>query len=213
MVTLPTVEIPGYADALRREHEIRTSAFLGANEVVCGVEVRPLSLRTLVRLEVAMNGFVVPCRFDDDSEAIAHALQVIWFCRPKFDATFGVGSRFGMFRSGIEIQTFILRTTLVHWRDRLKIAHEVKAWIRDAFMDAPKGDGSQFSRRQSFATYPAHIIDTLHGYGIKATMDEIMDMPLKRLWQHWRVAVKRENPKYPLVNPSDEIAVAAINKR
>jgi hypothetical protein len=213
MVALPTVEIPGYADALRREHAVRTGAFLGGNEVLCGVEVRPLSLRTLVRLEVAQNGFVVPCRFDNNGEAIAHALQVIWFCRPKFDSTFGVGSRWRMIREGIAMTTFILRMVTTHWRDRLKIAHEVKAWIRDAFMDAPKGDGKQLANRPSFAAYPAHIIDTLHGYGIKASMDEIMDMPLKQLWQHWRVAVKRENPKYPLVNPSDELAVAAINKR
>lgn len=68
---LPTVEVPGYSEALRRENFVRTTAFIGGNESLCGVEVVPLSLRTVLRLEVAQNGFFVPCQFDSDSEAIA----------------------------------------------------------------------------------------------------------------------------------------------
>lgn len=209
---LPTVEVPGYAEAVRRENYVRTTAFLGGNESLCGVEVRPLSLRTVLQLEVAKNGFFVPCQFDNNAEAVAHALQVIWFSRPKFDPRCGVDSMIGMFANGIRIQFFCERMLWQYRKDQLAIAHEVKAWIRDAFMDMPKGSGRSQVPAPAYAAYPAYIIDTLNGCGVRMDAEQIMEMPLKRLWQHWRVAVKRENPAYGLTNPSDDVFVKGLNK-
>lgn len=212
VANLPTVEVPGYADAVRRENYVRTTAFLGGNESLCGVEVRPLSLRTVLQLEVARNGFFVPCQFESDSEAVAHALQVVWFSRPGFDPHCGTGSLLRMVAHGVRLNTFCQRMVWRYRKDTVAMAHEVKAWIRDAFMDMPKGSGRSQVPAPAYAAYPAYIIDTLHGCGVKLDADQIMDMPLKRLWQHWRVAVKRENPAYGLTNPSDEVFVKGLNK-
>ena len=84
MVTLQTVEIPGYREAVKKEQRIRDTAFLDGRELVCGIEVFPLSLRRMVWLEQAHNGFFCPWKFEEENELLAHSLQVLYFCRPAF---------------------------------------------------------------------------------------------------------------------------------
>ncbi len=75
-------------------------------------------------------------------------------------------------------------------------------------MDSPAG--SSGVAHVSYASYPAYIVDKFAGAGLPFTYDQILDMPLRRLWQHWRLASRRLD-ETPLTNPSDELAAQHIN--
>jgi hypothetical protein len=208
MVTLQTVEIPGLRDALKREARIRDTAFLDGLELVCGVEVAPITLRRLIWLEQAHNGLVVPWRFESENELLAHSLQIVYFCnptyvpptRPKFGfwpAFFEGRKQHGFFRG------------ITRGKKAEDIIAEVGEWLSEAFMDAPAGGGSNEIQSPSYASYPAHIVDKFAEAGLPFTYGEIMDMPLRRLWQFWRMAVRRVN-ETALSNPSDDLATKVI---
>ena len=202
MVTLQTVEIPGLREAIKREAHVRDTSFLDGLELVCGVEVCPLSLRRLIWLEQAHNGFVVPWRFDDDQEYLAHALQVLYFCTPQFappqTPRFGF---WGAFMQGVRQDRFF-KKALRHGKPEI-IVKEINGWLGDAFMDSPTGSGSV--GHAAYASYPAYVVDRFAEACLPFTYDQIMDMPLRRLWQFWRIAAKRIND-VSLTNPSDDIA-------
>ncbi len=209
MVTLPIVTVPGYAEALRHEKKVRDAAFLGGRESLCGIEVLPLTLRRLIWLEQAMNGLVVACQFENDDEALAHAIQVIYFCTPSFaPPTSPIQSYCRRFLQNWKQQKFIHAVLKRH--TPRQVMEEVSSFLDDAFLDCPNGSGG-FG--PSHASYPAYLFDVFAAGGFVFTFDEVMDMPLKRLWQHWRVAVKRINPEYPLSNRSDDIFTKGLAQR
>lgn len=211
MATLQTVPIPGYAEAIKRETTLRDTAFLDGRELVCGVEVLPLSLRRLIWLEQARNGFVVPCRFESEAEMLAHALQCIYFCLPEFEPPKSPQFSFWRaFQDGVSQRVFF-RKVLRAGSPEVIVA-EVEAWLREAFFDA---GGSAVNAGevagQSYASYPAYITDAFAAAGLPFTYAEIMDMPLRRLWQHRRVALRRVHG-VALTNPSDALAVEHLAK-
>lgn len=205
MVALQTVEIPGYREAIRKERKVRDAAFLDGNEIVCGVEVRPLCLRRAIWLEHAMNGFVVPCRFDNEAEMLAHGLQVLFFCSPQFEVPASPRLSFWRsFRDGWREQMFLRQ--VLRGKKSAALLDEIEAWMTDSFMDSPAGGGNNEIAPPSYASYPALIVDKFAEAGLPFTYDQILDMPLRRLWQHWRIASARIDGA-SLNNPSDEIAV------
>lgn len=210
MVTLQTVEVPGLREAIARESRVRDSAFLRGNEVVCGVVVRPLCLETLIWLEQAHNGFFVRYVFDDNRERLAHAIQALYYSRPGFTIPESpVVGFWKSFKDGLSEQLFIRR--LVKGKQRHTIVNEVAEWISDAFMDAPSGGGDNAIRSPTYASYPVYIFDRFAEAGFSFSYDEIMNMPLKRLWQYLRIANRRLGAG-SLTNPSDQIAVDYLAK-
>lgn len=207
MVTLQTVEIPGYADAIKRERLIRDRAFLGGSEIVCGVEVNPITVRRLIMLEHAGNGYVIPCRFIDDNEAVAHAMALLFFCRVGFEVP--KSPRYSFVRSAFDgaRQHFFIRGILRRM-SRDDFLSEFRAWVEVQFMDAPQGSSERIADI-SYAAWPAYLIDLFAEAGNSFHPDEILDMPLARLWQHWRIAASRVRG-LKLTNPSDSLAVEAI---
>lgn len=210
MVKLETVEIPGLREAVQRESHVRDTAFLEGKELVCGVLVRPLCLESLIWLEQAKNGFFVRCVFFDESEKMAHALQVLFYSRPDYRAPESpVVGFWRSFHDGLKEQLFIRR--VVKSMPRHRLFHELEAWISDAFMDAPAGGGGSV-RPRSYASYPAYIVDRFGEAGYTFTYQEIMQMPLKRLWQFLRVANRRLKDE-TLTNPSDQIAADFVARK
>ncbi len=201
MVILQTVKIPGYAEAVRKENHARDTAYLDALECVCGVWVAPLCLRSLVALEAARNGHVETCQWESEQEAMGHAVQVLYFCRPEFKVPTRVG---GFWWAFFEARRQWKFTRQVLKAGRENIIPQVQGWIRDAMMDAPGGGSVDAVPSRSFASYPTHVIDRFAEAGLPFTYDEIMTMPLRRLWQHWRIASSRLH-SYSLSNPSDSI--------
>ena len=208
MVTLETVEIPGLREAIKHEARVRDAAFLDGNEVVCGVEITPLSLRRLIWLEQAHNGFVVPWKWDSDDETFAHAVQMLYFLRVDFaEPRSPVQSFWQSFKDGWSEQMFARKMAR---QDRAKFVSELAEYIADCFMDAPTGGGGEVMP-PSYVSYPTHIIDLFAEAGLTFGYSEMMDMPLTRLWQMHRIAARRVW-QIKLSNPSDSLAVAHITK-
>lgn len=208
MAILPTVEIPGLREAIRRERTLRDRAFLGGDELVCGVVVRQLSLRIMLFLEHAQNGFLIPVRWDFAEEPIAHAVQVLWFARKEWTPPSVAPDGFWkQLKEEIRVQKFMRK--VLSGRDGVALVKEVRDWIDEATFDCPAGGGSEIPR-QSYASHPAHLVDLFGAAGLPFSYDEIMDMPLKRLWQHWRLAANRMYG-VKLTNPSDEVATGYLS--
>lgn len=208
MVTLETVEIPGLREAIKREARVRDTAFLDGHEIVCGVEIVPLSLRRLIWLEQAHNGLVVPWKWDSDAELFSHAVSFLYFLRPDYRPPFSPKETFWQsFRSGWKEQLFLGRFNKT---DRKAMIDEINDWIADSFMDAPSGGGNEVTPA-SYASYPVYLIDLFAEAGLTFTYSEIMDMPLARLWQFWRIASRRVH-QTKLTNASDALAVEHLAK-
>jgi len=201
MVSLHTVEIPGYREALKREREARSAAWLGGTQELCGEQVLPLTMRRVVLLERAMNGFVVPCRFFNSDEAAAHALQVIYYCKPGFREPKGTRRPFwATVAENIRIARLTQR--VMRRNSAVEVITEVREWMDDAFADAPGGGGD--GPDHPIASWPAYIMDCLAAGGYRFGADEALDMPLTRLWQLCRVGLKRAGAQFS--NKSDELA-------
>ncbi len=210
MAIFPTVEVPGLREAIRKERNLRDRAFLGGNEIVFGVEVKQLSLRIALYLEHAENGFMIPVRWDFDDEPIAHAIQVLWFAQPDWVApTVRPLSLWAQFKLARK-QALFTRKVLANGTPEDLIG-EVMDWIKEATFDCPAGGGSEVPR-QSYASHPAHLVDLFGAAGLPFTYEEIMDMPLKRLWQHYKLAANRLY-EAKLTNPSDDIVVGHLRGR
>jgi hypothetical protein len=205
MVTLQTVEIPGLRDAIKRESRIRDTAFLDGLELVCGVEVAPLTLRRLIWLEQAHNGLVCPWKFESMDELLAHSVSLLYFCTPNFNIP--TSPKFSFWKTVWDgAAQYRFRQKILGWWKPDLIVSEVGGWVSDSMMDAPQGGGNSEVKAPSFASYPAYIVDKFAQAGLPFTYEEIMTMPLRRLWQHWRICVRRVD-EATITNPSDELAV------
>lgn len=209
VANLQTVQVPGYDRAIAHEQRIRESGFDDATEIVAGVEVAPLSMRRMLWLEKARNGFFVPCRYDNAAEHVAHALQVLYFCRPQFHAPASpVQSLGAAVVEQLRRQYFISRTL-----KRIKpetLVREVDEWIDEALMDAPKPSADSVATA-GHAAYPAYIVCLFAEGGMTHTVAQIMDMPLKQLWQYVRI-LQRRLYGTPMTNPSDAVFLDGVER-
>lgn len=198
MVALNQVQIPGYAEALRREDSVRREAFSHSLDSICGVPVRPLTLRDAITLEEMRNGFFCPFTFDADDELIGHCAQLVWWLSdcPKP----------GFYTKSIwQWRVAIRRRHLCRYLGQFptELVQGVHRFLKDAFFDAPKP--SNGVKSAAVAAGPAYVFDTLAQAGYVLTPDQILDMPLAQLWQVLRLASRRLYGA-PAVNESDRIA-------
>ena len=88
------VEIPGYADALKREDRLRRQAWVHTHSEIAGVKVRPLTWRDVETLGELRNGFFCPWKFDTDQEFLGHCAQLVWYlseCKKPADNESRIG--------------------------------------------------------------------------------------------------------------------------
>lgn len=201
------VEIPGYADALRREDRLRRKAWVNPHGTICGVTVRPLTWRDVESLTEMRNGFFCPWKFETDNEYLGHCAQLVWWlsdCRKPMQGD----TRFG------SIMVAAQRTRLIRHLGQFprQLSDEVLAFVRDTFADGPKGGGN--SSTGAIAGGPAYIADALAAGGYRMTLDEMLDLPLVRLFQILRLIRVRIYGDKP-TNESDRIAceyLAGLNQ-
>lgn len=176
---------------------MRRQAWAHTHAMICGVRVRVLTLRDVVMLEELENGFFCPWRFDSDEEFLSHCAQLVWWLSDLPKPPLHSQSVFHPWVAGRQRQ--LLRYLACHPK---RLAEETNRFLKDAFMDAPKGSGSQGT---AVAATPAYLADTLAAGGFKISTEEMMDMPLAKLWQLVRLASRRIYGT-PLTNESDKLA-------
>lgn len=202
------IEIPGYAEALRREDRLRRQAWTGTTDLIAGVTIRPLTWRDIETLAELRNGFFCPWKFETDGEYLGHCAHLVWWlsdCRKP--------AQRGETRLGVIIieahKARIIRHLGKHPRE---LVEGVMRFLSDTFADGPRGGGST-GRGTTIAGGPAYIADTMAAAGYSFTIDQLLDMPVTRLFQLLRLANRRLY-NAPAVNQSDIIAsdyLAQIN--
>lgn len=201
------IEIPGYAEALRRESELRRKAWSDDSDTIAGVTVRLLTLRDMEKLAGMRNGFFCPWKFDTDTEFLGHCAQLVWWLSDCAKPKDGMG-----YVSRAIVAAQAQRLIKHVGQDPKQLADDCMRYVKDTFMDAPKGGGG--TGASPIAGGPAYVADLLASGGYRMTVDEVLDMPLVRLWQLIRLVLKRVNGETP-TNESDRIAtdyLATLNK-
>lgn len=190
------VEIPGFREALRNESDVRRKAWCHTHDSIAGVRVRLLTLRDIVLLEEMQNGFFAPWRFDDDAEYLAHCAQLVWwlsdFPKPALDS-----------RRALQPLVAYHRTRLIRYLAArpAELSAGVRQYLHTSFLDAPKGGGGG----TAIAAAPAYVMDSLAAAGFGMPADDVLDMPVIKLWQLLRLAVRRVYG-IPATNDSDRLA-------
>jgi hypothetical protein len=187
--------IPGYADALKRERDVRDVGILNVNTRICGVEVRQMTLRDWLVLD-AIDCELLGGNYMDMVEVV----RFMWFMSPKFNPK----SKWKRWR-------FTRRLGRMNAKD-LSIACE--KYVRDVFIDTPMtivSKGDQWTAPLvSFAASIIHTLADFYGW----SKNEIMGMTVKEIFQYMKlINIRRQaeiGEKPILANPSDEVKMKAI---
>lgn len=199
------IEIPGYADAIRREDSLRRAAWVHEAENIAGVPVRRLTWRDVETLAAMRNGFFCPWKFETDEEFVGHCAQLVWWLSDCAKPARGAGF---VSLAICRAQKHRLIKYLAAKPEQL--ATDVTRYLADSFLDAPKGHGAG-SSKGAIAGGPAYIADTLAWGGYAMTMDQLLDMPIVQLWQILRVCRQRLTGESP-INESDILASQHLEK-
>ena len=185
---LNPLEIEGFAQAVYIERLVRDSAFLRLNETVCGFELRPMTLRDYIILRIANNPLL-----GDELPSPAELTQFLW--------TLSVGYS----RSRLRRIFFGLRVNraCAYPLKAARLIDSCREYRKEAMQDAPGTTGRTGYR-------PSYYSDCTYWYGLLAreygcTMKEVLDMPLKILFQLPGEIKDHHDSKQPKCNPSDKI--------
>lgn len=202
--------IPGLREAIERETQKREFDFLGAPELLCGIEVMPLSIRRLLRLQAVGSPFLYTAATDVDPSDVA---MFFWSLSPNYE-------RAMMIRQSCELVSMSLgsfafdhiRQRFVRRLRKLKLDESSAAcrqFVADAFEDAPGSSGVDGPTYYGWPAGYVGLLATEYGW----TEDEILDLPLRRLWQHVRRLTLRHDGSATLFNPSDKVRGAWLREQ
>lgn len=176
--------IEGYADAERRQEQLRDAAYLNLPLSLCGLPCAPLTpLRFAVlihsRSPFVCGGFPLP-------ENVA---QFLWVMSPGFSYT-DTAARDSFVESiaaGVDYESAV---------------KEITGFIEGELLDAPPSDKSH---GDSFYSWLASLVDAFgHEYGW--TREHILDEPMAVLFQQLKIIAVRNGDKGPQFNRlTDEV--------
>lgn len=188
---LNILDIPGYAEAVLRERMLRDAAFLGLSETVGPFELRPLTLRGYLVLQMARSPLLhhaTPSR--------EQLVQFLWAQSVDYKP-----GRKGRFARWLFMRK--CRKHLATFTESARIIGACHAYIDEAMMDAPprQRDGNYHKSYYSEVCFWVKLFEWHY------TDAQVLDMPLKTLHQFRNAKLQSVDSKSILFNPSDrEIA-------
>lgn len=182
--------IPGYRDAVEREQSGRDSAFVVETETLCGVEVLPFTARHYLLLDGCDSAFItggLPTHAD-----VARALWVV-----------SNGFRPGDTRARDKFLRSIRKLSYG------PAAVAIREYIDAALADSPaeSGEGSP-----GYVSWVTHYVDLL-ACEYHWSEREILNLPLRRLFQYVRRIQKRHNPHAIFIDQSDNVRAEWLRKQ
>ena len=196
---MPRVDLfrdcPGYAEAARRERDIRDVPFLGLPERVCGRDCAPLTLRRLLWLQMVNSPFLSNLDDAPTAEAIQQKPDLFndlvlffWITSPAFEA--------GNTRKQKRFFKSCQKLLKCKVADAVK---DIKDYMDEAMMDAGEGVRGE----KSFYSNVASVVSFFRkNYGLDCDVWENswlrnlfrratgrpnpLDIPLKIVWQLMR---------------------------
>lgn len=183
--------IPGLAEAIARETELRNQAFLDIPQELCGIPVLPLTLRRLLLLEEIGSPFVGG---STRAPRPRDVVNFLWALSPYFSTRPG------------DLRRFSKRCRKLN---PARIVLAIDGYVCDALQDRPPStSGPTAPSYESFAAGYVDVIASEYGW----SEDAILDCPVARLFQYLKRILRRKDPKAPRFNPSDQVKADYLNE-
>lgn len=199
-------DVPGYAEAARREDDLRAVPFLGLDERIAGLPAAPLTLRRVQWLTFCRSPFLL--KLDADAllakpAIAADILLFLWIVSPKFQAG-NERARDRFFKSNRAVMKL----------DARQVIQDALDYVEEAFLDGGENQGEE---TRSYFSTAAAIVGFFHRhYGLQIDVWEnswarnlvrkltgqpnVLDIPLRIAFQLIRVHQKHINPEAILHN-------------
>jgi len=195
MPQLDPTKFPGYLEQVAQESLLRDAAFLPVNESICGFEVCQMTLRHWLILRVAKSPFI--------TGGIPNPKQLalfLWILNPIYNAEGRRRRRF----------MFCCRWAFRKEENVRTLVGEARKYVAETMQDG------EFVRTEnyepSYYSMAAHFCGLL-GMHLGFSEDDVMAMPLRRLFQYVKVIRDLIDSGVPKGNPSDRILCDALEKQ
>ena len=193
-------DCPGYAEAARREDEIRAVPFLGVDERIAGLTIAPLTLRRVQWLTMIRSPFLLNLPAEtlvEKPDIAADIGAFLWIVSPEFKVE----------SKRAKARFFKRKIPAVMKMNALKVIKEIREYVEEAFLDSGKSEGEQ----RNYYSTAAAVVGFFHrNYGLQIDVWEnnwarniirkltgqpnILDVPLKIAFQLIRAHQKSVNP-------------------
>ncbi len=166
-----------YAEAVKRQEELRDGAFLDLPFSLCGFPCLKLTARHFAilvhsRSPFVCGGFPLP----------EHVVQFLWVLHPKFSYT-----------DIVRRDAFIDSCA---WLDYDAAVQSIVGYVEEVMIDSPATGGN---RSEGYHSWLAVIVDTLaREYGW--SQEQIMSLPMASLFQYLRLIGRRNGDTGPQFN-------------
>lgn len=220
-------DFPGYPEFVEKENEIRRTACLGLNELICGIEVKPLTAANLGLLNLIRSPFL---GFPSASQDILQDIgRFLWIVSPHY-AQGSVGSPYLRKRLFESPQGFQRRLAAAETpRDRFnrefaklasapvdKLIKEILDYVEDSFIDAEDSTGETDKSFFAQDVAIAYELSKHHGYRLDfwnaaCPVDKNpIHVPLKLVFQLRKV--RKWNEGLVPTNKSDKLIEAGLGE-
>jgi len=197
---------PAYLAAAHQERLVRDAAFLLPHETVAGFQLRPMTLRDYLTLRLA----ACPIALQTGTPTPAELARFLWLLSTINSPTINFLGPLRFWRRCRQFNPpsppwFPTKRALARWKRRRQRALEFAArvlnaarhYMRETMQDRP---GQERGHRPSYYSDPCTWWGTLGRNGYHLTRAEILDTPLKILFQCLR-EIRAHNGQ-PLNNPA-----------
>lgn len=179
--------VPGYTEASRKQSAVRDAAWLEPAPVIAGIPCEPLTVRAFALLSEGGSPFV--CGGPVFPE---HVAQFLWVLSPHF--CFDLRAR----------DAFVERVASLDYE---QARNEVSAYCETVFFDADENGGGM--TREPVSSFMAVLVDTFGSeYGWMP--DEVLALPMARVFQLLRAIRLRHDPKAPVANRLTDQVIADL---
>jgi hypothetical protein len=193
--------IPGLREAEEREGSAWDAAWLGLNESICGIEVKPFTPRH--DLMLGWNGLRSPFLGgpwpEDGLDLVAHINAFMWGVSPGFAPN-----------QPLREFLFIRRLRKSPaGKDVKSLIAGIARYAQEAYADAPSSGGYDSPSFNSWFSDACDLFGAEYGW----RPEDIIDRPMKQIWQLLKSLRARRNPGCHLFKPSDRIIGAWLDEK
>jgi hypothetical protein len=196
---------PGYSEAVEREQERRSRAWLGIGTVLFdakgkpAIRLRPLTYRTYLSLAASGNAFATHVPNLTAAETVGHLCAAVWLLCDRHRAGWGVRAYFA---------ARAVRKTVLRLPVESTVA-AIEAHIHDAFADAPVPIARPTIRKAPKTSQVASVAMSLHRHA-GLSISDVLDMPLGQVWQLVREIEIRADPTTNYDDESERVKRAFL---
>lgn len=166
-----------FEEAVKRENDFRDAAFLNLTTNICGIELPQMTPRDFLILDGIGSPYIV-----GGERTLTDLVNFLWHLSDHRRGKL----RYAFFYGRCWMMDFELSE---YW---------VAQYLQRTFLDSPGGTPS--ANRESYAAWIAYLVDHVASeYGW--ALDDVMNTPLRILYQQIRCILLRHNPDRKFINP------------